>query len=217
MKAIVFDMDGVLFDTERVSDRAWSVAAEEMHFTEDVAEAKRNCRGLNRKDATAYFAKAFPTFDYEAFRKRNRAIMLQMLEEEGMPVKEGAYALLDWLKETGWKIALATSTGEESTTHHLKAANMTEYFDVVVTGEQVEQGKPAPEIYETACERLEATPTLSFAVEDSPNGIQSAFSAGMRVIMVPDLIAPTLELRQKVVTVQSSLLGVKAFLEKYGE
>ena len=92
---------------------------------------------------------------------------------------------------------------------------MTDYFDQIITGEQVEHGKPDPEIYLKACQALEAAPGQTFAVEDSPNGIQSAAAANLRVIMVPDLIRPNLELRQKVITVQSSLLEVKTFLEKF--
>ena len=72
-----------------------------------------------------------------------------------MPVKPGAYALLDWLREQEWRVALATSTGRESTMHHLESAKMTDYFDQIITGEQVEHGKPDPEIYLKACQALE--------------------------------------------------------------
>lgn len=215
MKAIVFDMDGVLFDTERVYDQAWRRAAEEMDFA-GIDEAVAGCRGLNRRDTAAFFAAHFPDFDYPAFHQRNHAIMAEMLED-GVPVKLGAYELLSWLKEQEWKIALATSTGRENTMHHLESANMTEYFDVIITGEQVEHGKPAPEIYEMACRDLGTEPAFTYAVEDSPNGIRSASGAKMRVIMVPDQIIPNLELRQMVVTVQKTLLDVREFLEKFGE
>lgn len=215
MKAIVFDMDGILFDTERVGDRAWRQAAAEMDFS-SIDMALENCRGLNHADTKAYFAANFPEVDYSTFHMRNHEIMAELLSN-GMPVKSGAYALLQWLREEGWKVALATSTGQENTMHHLNAAQMTELFNVIVTGEQVTHGKPDPEIYETACRELGAIPAHTFAVEDSPNGIRSAFAAKMRVIMVPDLVAPNLELRQMTVTVQSTLLDVRDFLEKYGE
>lgn len=214
MKAIVFDMDGVLFDTERISDQAWRCAAAEMDFA-GIDEAVAGCRGLNRKDTAAFFGAHFPDFDYPAFRQRSHAIMAELLAE-GMPVKPGAYALLGWLKEQEWKMALATSTGRESTMHHLESAKMTEYFEAVITGEQVEHGKPDPEIYLAACRELDAEPAHTYAVEDSPNGIRSASGAKMRVILVPDLAAPTLELRQMVVTVQKTLVDVRTFLEKYG-
>ena len=213
MKAIVFDMDGILLDTERVGDQAWRQAAEEMQFA-DIEAAIEGCRGLNRADTRAFFESHFPNVDYLAFHQRNHEIMAELLAD-GMPVKPGAYALLDWLREQEWRVALATSTGRESTMHHLESAKMTDYFDQIITGEQVEHGKPDPEIYLKACQALEAAPEQTFAVEDSPNGIQSAAAANLRVIMVPDLIRPNLELRQKVITVQSSLLEVKTFLEKF--
>lgn len=214
MKAIVFDMDGVLFDTERVGGQAWRQAAEEMGFSQ-IEDAISQCRGLNRNDTRAVFEKNFPDFDYPAFHKRNHEIMAEMLAD-GMPVKSGAVELLQWLRQEEWRVALATSTGRESTMHHLESAKMTDMFDAIITGEQMEHGKPDPEIYEMACDAIGAEPGLSFAVEDSPNGIRSAAAANLRVIMVPDLIKPDLELRELTVTVQADLFGVQKFLEKFG-
>lgn len=214
MKAIVFDMDGVLFDTERVGGQAWRQAAEEMGFSQ-IEDAISQCRGLNRADTKAFFEGKYPDLDYLAFHKRNHEIMNQLLAD-GMPVKTGAVELLHWLRQEEWRVALATSTGRESTMHHLESAKMTDMFDAIITGEQVTHGKPDPEIYEIACDAIGATPGLSFAVEDSPNGIRSAAAANLRVIMVPDLVPATLELRQLTVTVQSDLFGVQKFLEKFG-
>ena len=101
--------------------------------------------------------------------------------------------------------------------HHLESAKMVDLFHAIITGEQVEHGKPDPEIYEIACDAIGADPGLSFAVEDSPNGIRSAAAANLRVIMVPDLVMPNLELRELTVTVQSDLFGVQKFLEKFGD
>ena len=215
MKGIIFDMDGVIFDTERVGDQAWRQAAEEMGFAQ-IDDAISQCRGLNRADTKAFFEGKYPDLDYLAFHKRNHEIMNQLLAD-GMPVKTGAVELLHWLRQEEWRVALATSTGRESTMHHLEAAHMTDLFDAIITGEQVEHGKPDPEIYEMACDAIGATAGLSFAVEDSPNGIHSAAAANLRVIMVPDLVNPNLELRELVVTVQENLLGVQKFLEKFGE
>ena len=178
MKAIIFDMDGVLFDTERVGDQAWRQAAEEMGFAQ-IDDAIFRCRGLNRNDTRAFFEKNYPDFDYLAFHKRNHEIMAEMLAD-GMPIKPGAVELLQWLRQEDWRVALA-------------------------------------EIYEIACDAIGADPGLSFAVEDSPNGIRSAAAANLRVIMVPDLVMPNLELRELTVTVQSDLFGVQKFLEKFGD
>ena len=165
MKAIIFDMDGVIFDTERVGDQAWRQAAEEMGFAQ-IDDAISQCRGLNRADTKAFFEREYPDLDYLAFHKRNHEIMNQLLAD-GMPVKTGAVELLHWLRQEEWRVALATSTGRESTMHHLEAAHMTDLFDAIITGEQVEHGKPDPEIYEMACDAIGVTAGLSFAVEDS--------------------------------------------------
>lgn len=171
MKAIIFDMDGVLFDTERVGDQAWRQAAEEMGFAQ-IDDAIFRCRGLNRNDTRAFFEKNYPDFDYLAFHKRNHEIMAEMLAD-GMPIKPGAVELLQWLRQEDWRVALATSTGRESTMHHLESAKMVDLFHAIITGEQVEHGKPDPEIYEIACDAIGADPGLSFAVEDF-SAMQSA-------------------------------------------
>ena len=118
MKAIIFDMDGVIFDTERVGDQAWRQAAEEMGFAQ-IDDAISQCRGLNRADTKAFFEREYPDLDYLAFHKRNHEIMNQLLAD-GMPVKTGAVELLHWLRQEEWRVALATSTGRESTMHHLE-------------------------------------------------------------------------------------------------
>ena len=124
MKAIIFDMDGVIIDTERVGDQAWRQAAEEMGFAQ-IDDAISRCRGLHRADTTAFCEREYTDLDYLAFHKRNHEIMNQLLAD-GMPVKTGAVELLHWLRQEELRVALATSTGRESTMHHLEAAHMTD-------------------------------------------------------------------------------------------
>ena len=212
MKAIVFDMDGILFDTERVGDQAWRQAAEEMQFAE-IDEAIEDCRGLNRADTRAFFEAHFPHVNYPAFHKRNHEIMAELLAD-GMPIKTGAIELLQWLQDEKWRVALATSTGRESTMHHLESALMTQYFDQIITGEQVQHGKPDPEIYAKACAAIGAFPATTYAVEDSPNGIRSAAAAGLRVIMVPDLVPVSAEQMPLLTSVQPDLLEVMQWLKQ---
>lgn len=212
MKAIVFDMDGILFDTERVGDRAWRQAAEEMQFAE-IDAAIEDCRGLNRADTRAFFEAHFPHVNYPVFHKRNHEIMAELLAD-GMPIKIGAIELLQWLQDEKWRVALATSTGRESTMHHLESAQMTQYFDQIITGEQVQHGKPDPEIYAKACAAIGACPATTYAVEDSPNGIRSAAAAGLRVIMVPDLVPVSAEQMPFLTSVQPDLLEVMQWLKQ---
>ena len=105
-----------------------------------------------------------------------------------MPVKEGAYEVLTYLREHGYKVALATSTPWETVEDHLARTDMAGYFDVIVTGDMIENGKPAPDIYLLAAERLGVDPADCVGVEDSPNGVRSVHAAGMRAVMIPDMV-----------------------------
>lgn len=213
MNNIVFDMDGILFATEALSDRLWKEMMEEANLPEMVT-ALQQCRGRNRTDTRAFFAANYPDFPYVEMETEKRRRMLTELDKHGMPVMKGAEALLQALQASDWHVALATSTSRNTTMHHLELSGFVPYFDVIVTGDQITHGKPHPEIYLTACEKLQCDPTKTYAVEDSENGVKSAHAAGMRVLMVPDQVAPTTELRQMAEAVLPSLEAVQKRLER---
>lgn len=190
MKAIVFDMDGVLFDTERVYFEAWDRVAAEMNI--DVKEIRGKCAGHNAADIAAMFDAYFGgKVTYAEFGPRKNAAFYQILEENGLPEKEGLHEILDFLKENGYRIALATSTRREGALHNLTKAGILEYFDALTTGDMFTHGKPDPEIYLTACRLLGSDPAETYAVEDSYAGLESAHRAGMKPVMIPDLFPPT--------------------------
>ncbi|MBQ8515486.1 MAG: HAD family phosphatase [Ruminococcus sp.] len=212
-KGIVFDMDGVLFDTERVCNIVWMDISREIGFSEGEA-ALKSCVGLNRRDEAAYFAAHHPEVDFEWFIDQLSCRMQRWLDENGMPIKTGTRALLTWLRENMWKVGLATSTRRVSVMHHLERTELTAMFDTIVTGDRVEKGKPNPEIYLTACRELGLDPAETYAVEDSRNGLRAAHDAGMKAILVPDLIEPTEEMLGLAYRVEESLLDVMAYLKK---
>lgn len=190
MKAIVFDMDGVLFDTERVYFEAWDRVAAEMNV--DVTEIRERCAGHNAADIAVMFDAYFDgKATYAEFGPRKTAAFYQILEERGLPEKEGLHEILKFLKEDGYRIALATSTRKEGALNHLTKAGILEYFDVLTTGDMFTHGKPDPEIYLTACRLLGSDPAETYAVEDSYPGLESAHRAGMKPVMIPDLFPPT--------------------------
>lgn len=115
--------------------------------------------------------------------KRNR--MLAALDKDGMPTMKGAESLLQALQDAGWSVALATSTSRKTTMHHLELSGFTHYFSVIVTGDEIQHGKPNPEIYLTACKKLHSKPEETYAVEDSENGGTSACAAGMQCCLFP--------------------------------
>ena len=211
-KAVVFDMDGVLFDTERLFMEAGTQLLMEKGI-ENADEAVMGCIGLNMRDTRALFLKVCgEDFPFEEYHKKCGARVKDIIEKEGLPLKTGVRELLGYLKEAGYRIALASSTSQSGVLKHLDRAELHEYFEVVIGGDMIEHGKPEPDIYLRACEELGVTPEKTFAIEDSANGIRSAHAAGLKTIMVPDLIAPTPELESLLYAKYDSLLDVKEML-----
>lgn len=207
MKAIVFDMDGVLFDTERVYFEAWDLTAEDMGIPpEQINEIRDRCAGHNAADIAVMFDAYFGgKYTYAEFGPKKTAHFHRILDERGIPLKKGLFEILDYLKDHNYRIALATSTRRESAVHHLTNAGILHYFDALTTGDMFEHGKPDPEIYLTACRLLGSNPAETYAVEDSYPGLESAHRAGMKPIMIPDMFPPTDFTRSVAVTYPSLL------------
>ncbi len=194
MNTVVFDMDGVLFDTERLCQDSWLFVAEEDGLP-GMEEIFPQCIGRNANDSRKIVMEAYgEDFDYEGFRQRASEWFWNYIEKNGLPMKPGVKEILAWLKENGWIIGLASSTRRSTVQNHLEQAGISGYFSVVVTGDMVEHSKPRPDIYLMACRELGAEPGQAYAIEDSPNGIRSAHAAGMAPLMVPDMLAPDEEM-----------------------
>ena len=191
---VVFDVDGVLFDTERLTQQTWNTVSRKMGWPQ-VGEAYLEFVGRNRTDIFRKMVEMFgQEFPKESFMKICSAFSQARMERYGVPIKPGVRELLAFLKERGIPTALATSTGRPRTERRLEMTGLAPYFSAVITGDQVVHSKPDPEIYLLACQALGTAPAHTPAIEDSRNGILSAHSAGMPVIMVPDMIPPTPEL-----------------------
>lgn len=213
MKTVVFDMDGILFDTERLCMETWKEFADEKGI-ENIETAMIGCIGLNRTD-TKQFLKDFygADFPYEELRVTVGERMQKKMEKE-IPMLPGVVELLDYLAEKQIKIGLASSSRSEVIKSHITRAGLNNYFQVIVGGDMIEHSKPLPDIYLIACEKLGVAPEEAYAIEDSPNGIRSAYSAGMKAIMVPDLIEPTAEMEEKATAILPSLFAVKEWFEE---
>lgn len=206
--AVVFDMDGVIFDSERLVLECWEKIGEKYHL-EGMRDAFLPCIGTNdiktREIVLEHYGADFP---YDEFRRESSRLYHSIVDQGGLPVKTGVRELLSYLKKHSIPIALASSTRLEVVTQELKQAGLYEYFGVVMGGDQLKRSKPEPDIYLMTCEKLGVRPSHTYAIEDSYNGIRSAYSAGMKPIMVPDMLPPTEEMREKSVVVLDDLLQV---------
>ena len=196
IKAVLFDMDGTLIDTEKYYRRFWPLAMAEFgyHLTD---EQVLSMRSLGRPFAPARLKEWFgEELDYYAIRARRTEMMEECLEKEGIQRKPGAVEILEELKHRGILAAVATATPPERTEKYLNATGLRPYFSQIISATQVKEGKPSPDIYLYACEQLGLKPTECMAVEDAPNGILAAYRAGLKVVMVPDQTKPTQEDRK---------------------
>lgn len=190
INGIIFDMDGLLIDTEKYYFRYWIKSAEEFGFSMKPRHALA-IRSLSSKYAERYLKKSLgENFDYHAVRERRRELIHDAIEKDGIKIKSGALELLEFCKDNCVLTAVATATATENAKHHLEKAGLSNMFSEIVGGDSIENGKPAPDIYIKAVGALKLSAASCLALEDSPNGIISAFSAGCKPIMIPDLTEP---------------------------
>ena len=187
IKAVIFDMDGILIDTEKWLNIYWQQAAKEAGF-EVTREDGLAIRSLAGKYAGPYLRGIFgDSFDYEAIRERRKELMREHIAKYGIEKKPGVDDILSYLAEKNIKRAVATATDPERTKQYLTQIGIYDKFDKIVSATTVENGKPQPDVYLYACEQIGEKPEYCIAVEDSPNGVLSAYRAGLSVVMVPDL------------------------------
>ena len=212
IKAVIFDLDGTLTDTEKFYQKAWPEALE--HFGYKCEPwMPLELRSLGRPFAPARFKEWFgEDFDYQKVREYRKSLVETIIKENGIPLKPGAKEILKWLRGKRILTALATANDYERSERYLKKIDLFDYFDKICCANMVSQGKPAPDIYAYACKELSLDPSQTFAVEDSPNGVTSAYLAGCNVIMVPDITEPDGELEKKLYARVDKLMDIKELI-----
>lgn len=217
IKGVLFDMDGIILDTERLYTRFWMEAANSLGVPMKLEHAL-GIRSTNHADAEAKLKAWFgPETSHQQIRKRRIEMMEAYINENGVELKPGIYPLMDYLKSQGIKTAIATSSPVERVEQHLAGTGLFERFDAITTAYMVKKGKPEPDIYLLAAEKLGLQPDECIALEDSPSGITSAFRAGCHTIMIPDQDQPTDELRNMLYAKADRLDDVISIIEEMDE
>ena len=194
IKAVVFDMDGLLLDTEKLLVKFWVQAANEAGFPM-TRENALYMRSLHKSFAVPYLKEQFgENFVYAKIRSRRMELMNEYLSENPLELKKGAKELLGFLNESGITSAVCTATDIERACDYLKKAGIFDFFDSIFSASAVKTGKPAPDVYIYAAKQLGLEPKECIALEDSPNGVKSASAAGFVTVMIPDLTEPDEEL-----------------------
>lgn len=214
IKGIIFDMDGVLLDTEKLYVRFWCEGANFYGYKMKEYHAL-SIRSMARPFAIEKLKGYFGVdFDYYKVHQKRIELMDKFIEENGIETKPYAKETLRFLKENGYKTALATATGIEKTETYLRQMGLYEYLDEIVCASMVSKGKPEPDIYLKAAELLGLNSNECIAVEDSPNGIKSASSAGCVTVMIPDLDLPNENTKKNTYKVLENLRELKEMLLK---
>ena len=204
MQCVVFDMDGVLFDSEALVLHSWEQTAE-IHGIPDVREVCLRCLGTNAEKSRQLFLEKYGAdFPYDTYKAEMSARYWENVGEGKLALKPGVREILDALRQHGWKTAIASSTRT--------AVVREQMFHEIIGGDMVRRSKPDPEIYLTACRALGADPAETYAVEDSYNGIRAAAAAGMRPVMIPDLLPPTPEIERLTEQIFPSMAEFQQFL-----
>ncbi|WP_419904969.1 HAD family hydrolase [Kiloniella sp.] len=208
LQAVVFDMDGVLIDSEVLYQKSAIQSAKEHGFLL-TEELHRSIVGLPQEICDTIIREAMgPDFPFEKYNQRYSQILATEFQRD-IPVKSGVKELLTLLTILGIPTAVATSSSRKVAIDHLTRAELVSYFNTIVTRDDVNNGKPHPEPYLSAAGRLQVKPENCLALEDSHNGVRSAHGAGMQTIMVPDMLPATEEIRGLCIAIMTNLHQVR--------
>ena len=214
-KCVIFDMDGLMIDSERVTCRAYNEVAPKYNFPMSVKFFKDEMIGHN----VAYMRDLFRRVAGEGFPSEAYIadvydwVARDFYEVSGIPVKTGLRELLAYIKEQGWKVYVATSSSHDRVKKIIETAGIADYFNGSVCGDEVKRGKPDPETFEVALKKAGVKPEEAYVIEDSELGIEAAHRAGIPAICVPDMIDPRQEIRDMTVYIGETLLDVLDYLK----
>lgn len=212
IRAVIFDMDGLMFDTERLAKEAWIQIGQETGFPIDE-QIVSQIRGATPAASALVFEKAFgKSFDYASAKQKRNKLVDQRIDKEGIPVKKGLRNLLEFLKFSEIPCAVATSSPKATLHKYLDMAGIEPYFSALICSDQVKHSKPDPECFLMAAEALGIKPADCLVLEDSANGLRAAYNAGMQSICIPDLALPDIDALSSTSAILENLDAVLAWL-----
>jgi HAD superfamily hydrolase (TIGR01509 family) len=215
LELVIFDMDGLMFDTEKISFISWKNAACDFGYEVNEEIFKRTIGANLERTREIYLEHFGEKFPIDAIRNERLEISENLIKQNGVPIKDGLYELLDYLKKVDVKLAVATSTSRQRALNLLKIAGIDTYFDYILCGDEIKNSKPDPEIFLKVSEKLGCVPDRCIVLEDSVVGIIAAHRARMFPIMIPDMKEPEEEVRRLAYKQLGSLSDVKLFLEDF--
>lgn len=212
LPGVIFDMDGLLFDTEAIYRESWLILAQQFGQEPSIPFTKAVC-GTSGETMIAVVEKFYPAIDPQEFIDAcvNR---VNSEVKRHLPEMPGVREILAYVKKMGLKVAVASSSEKEIIEHNLEKAGIMPYFDAIVSGGEVEKGKPYPDIFLLAASRLGLKAEECYVFEDGANGIRAGHAAGCHTIMIPDLTPASEELRSFCVAVYDNLLLAKEALKR---
>lgn len=208
VSGIIFDMDGILIDSERQSNEGWLWAAGQLGVDMPMWLID-SFKGAPAELCCKFFDDYYKgVIDYWEAKELRTQHVYKIRETEGIPVKKGVKDIFEYIRNNGLKCAVATSTRRESAEKTLHEIGVWDYLDAVVYGDEVEHGKPEPDIFLRAAKAIGVNPSEAVVVEDSINGIKAGYAAGMRVVHIPDTIAIDDDIRKLTYMVCDDLNGL---------
>jgi len=213
-KAVIFDMDGLMFDTERLSKELWRELAEKRGYNFENGFFDKMV-GLDLEDTKKAFKEDYgQDFPYLKMREEKNKLLEKHVKENGVPVKEGLLETIDYLKKNQYNLAVASSSHREKIEFYLDSISIKDKFDYIIGGDEVEKSKPNPEIFLKGVNELGVSRGEALILEDSAHGIMAADRAGIKVILIPDLVEHPPEIEGLVYKKLNSLRELKNMLEE---
>lgn len=189
-KTVIFDMDGLMLDTERLCIAAYDYAGEKYGLG-PLGHLVEKTLGMNRSASRKIWTQVLGSdYDETGIRKYVDEFYTDYRKDHHLPVKKGLYRLLEFLNDHGYEMAVASSTEIKNVVSNLEDVGVSKYFKEIIGGDCLQASKPEPDIYLLACSRLKKLPQDCYALEDSKNGVLAASAAGCKTLMVPDIWQP---------------------------